>query len=193
MTTGEKVGGLAVSYRITQDSPMAPESIVICYDTKGFPVYQNIYFTMLINDDLPIPGLVRLFFLGGGSKHLPKEIVGFVSAYLSNIISEAKSPLSHSYRKANPEVASKMSRLLELKGLLANKKIEPVDGWIGFRVEGSKIRAAAITRTEEEIKTDVKYFDITGKWKKQQDLLKLSDEYRNTLLWLYENHHFRYL
>ena len=167
-----------------------PECIVSRYDSQGRPVYRNIYFHFLLEDEITLPGLKCLAVVGLASNMLPHELNASLLGYLCNSLGGIQSPLESMRRTYHPNYATKRMRLTALKDALIDKKIEPTkDGWIGFEIDsdGSRVKAARITRVGDAISTEVEYFQAT-KWDTEElQILRMSNEYRRTLVWLYDN------
>lgn len=167
-----------------------PDCIVGRYDSQGRPVYRNIYYSFLLNDELSLPELKSLATVGFASDRIPRELNACIVAYLCNSIGEGQSSLEHMRLLSHAEYAKRRARLTELRAALRDKTIAPThDGWIGFGFEtgSDRVKAARITRASEVITTEVEYLEA-GRWNVDElDKLKMSDEYRRILLWLYDN------
>lgn len=166
------------------------EVVVSRYDSKSRPVYKNIYYGFLLDDELSLPGLKCLAMAGLSSYQMPHELNAALVAYLCNSLGEVHSPLESMRRVYHPDYATKRMHLAALKDALRDKKIGPTnDEWIGCEIDsdGSRVKAARITRSGNAISTEVEYFKTT-KWKTEElQILRMSDEYRRTLVWLYDN------
>jgi hypothetical protein len=178
---------IAAFYK-TVEGMYVPESIVMKYDHDSRPVYRNIYFSHLQNDDLPVDVLSTYGFIFGTSC-FPDDIGAWMVAVRQNTLGPRKDPSNNMQRRMYPTYAKKFSKLQELKEILRNVIIEPIDGWTGFKIETDRdrIRTVKVIRDDSEIRTYIKYFEIKGKWAEQVEQLEHSDEYRDTIVWLCYN------
>jgi len=165
---------------------------VVKYDRQGRPVYKNNHLPRLRNDELTVGGLRALAFVGGIGEETPKEIHAALVAHLNNSYGDDRSSLGFLQKESNPEYLQNRNRFSELRRLLKDVTIWPVDdGWIGLKVVdndgGTKVEAARVVRTSDSITTEVAYFE-TELWNQDQlQILKMSEEYRRILVWLFDN------
>lgn len=166
-----------------------PEAILIAYDSRGRPVYKNNFIAGLMNDELPVAGLKAVAFVGGIGDNAPKEVRAALIAHLNNSFGGDRTSLGLVRAQASAEYLEKRRRFSELRELLKERAITPTtDGWIAVRVvDSDKIRAAKITLGESAISTEIDCFEIEGWNEYELETLRLSDEYRSILLWMYEN------
>lgn len=178
------------------------EGVICRYDNRGLPVFKNLYFANLGNDELSIPGLFCLAFLGADLQKLPLDIRAFLNAYASNSLGKDKSPLGSYQTLAFAEYARKKERFLELRQLLSGSFIEQIKGgWIGLQVlepersdaintsaaSGNSVKAARITRNEGTITTEIASFPAESWGQYSLDIIRLSYEYRQTMIWLLQH------